>query len=85
MNSSLIERFNLNFVMNWILTLNVCILSAASSSAISIQSYENVSSLVINLLDGYDRRQRPVLNQSFPVYVKVSFQILALVVSHNML
>ena len=85
MNSSLIERFNLNFVMNWILTLNVCILSAASSSAISGQSYEHVSSLVTNLLDGYDRRQRPVLNQSFPVYVKVSFQILALVVSPNML
>ena len=71
--------------MNWILTLNVCILSSASSSAISGQSYENVSSLVTNLLDGYDRRQRPVLNQSLPVYVKVSFQILALVVSPNML
>ena len=57
------------------------ILTAAPAST-SGQGYENVSSLVTNLLDGYDRRQRPVLNQSLPVSVNVSFDILALVVSH---
>jgi len=72
------RAFCLNSGMKWILTMAIYMLTVTRANG---QSYEHVSSLVTNLLDGYDSRHRPVLNQSLPVSVNVSFDILALVVS----
>ena len=45
------------------------------------QSLENVKSLTSDLLSDYDKRQRPVLDQSGPVYVNVTMDILTIQVN----
>jgi len=44
--------------------------------------YDTVSTLMADLLNGYDKQQRPVLNQSLPLQIEGSFEILALIVSN---
>lgn len=70
--------------MRWqtvILVFYVCCAMPVLSRA---QSYDNVSRLMTDLLDGYDRRQRPLLNLSTPIYVNISFELLALQVNTSM-
>lgn len=42
------------------------------------QSYNDTTMLMTDVLKNYDRRQRPVLNQSEPVVVYVTFMIIAI-------
>jgi len=63
-----------DIVDTWIFTSCGCI-------QVNGQLYRNVSRLMDQLLDEYDKRQRPVINQSHTVKVNVSFELLALQVS----
>jgi len=58
-----------------------CVFATCGFVQVNGQLYRNVSRLMDQLLDGYDKRQRPVINQSHPVKVNVSFELLALQVS----
>ena len=59
----------------------LCVFATCGFEHVNGQLYRNVSRLMEQLLDGYDKRLRPVINQSHPVTVNVSFELLALQVS----
>ena len=59
----------------------LCMFATCGYLQVNGQLYRNVSRLMDQLLDEYDKRQRPVINQSHTVKVNVSFELLALQVS----
>ena len=64
----------LNLVCIWTLCVLFC-------CGVDCQSLENVKDLTSDLLSDYDNRQRQVLDQSGPVYVNVTMDILAIQVN----
>ena len=52
----------------------LCIFATCGFVQVNGQLYRNVSRLMDQLLDGYDKRLRPVINQSHTVKVNVSFE-----------
>ena len=52
----------------------LCIFATCGFVQVNGQLYRNVSRLMDQLLDGYDKILRPVINQSHTVKVNVSFE-----------
>ena len=52
----------------------LCVFATCGFEHVNGQLYRNVSRLMEQLLDGYDKRLRPVINQSHTVKVNVSFE-----------
>ncbi|WAQ95162.1 ACHB-like protein [Mya arenaria] len=59
-----------------ICTLTTClILATFSTSTIDGQTWNGTRDLLGRLMDGYDRRIRPVRNQSHSVHIRVNFEL----------